>query len=440
MPDGSAPHGAWGANTDVRQPAQPRKKPGNSGLAAGERRGLSRRSPARGFSPFLVCFGASPAVAGEGPGIAFEGVSRLLVQRVETWTVLERPVGPTLPEPQRSLTFISGPENHFAHQVAARLVRSAGSLRREPAPFSPIVVHGPPEVGKSFWMHLLATEFRSRIPASLIRVTQAADWIRLTSPSKDRREEVPGWEPFRQLRVLFMDGLDLLVERLPAQQALTQLLDEYQASGALAIFTSTDSPLQSRLQNRLVSRLAAGLTVPLVPPGPETREVILRNLIERRGWSAGDAQVRRFAGCNAGSVTQLRAALLQASRDLPAGCRDLSGVLRLRRQAPLDAPRVPLRSIMSLVSRHFLVSFRDLTGSSRRRTCVLARGVAMLLARSHTHSSLQEIGQVLGERDHSTVLNAIRRTQRRMDQDPTLRESVQRMSETLRRQMRQREV
>lgn len=87
-------------------------------------------------------------------------------------------------------------------------------------------------------------------------------------------------------------------------------------------------------------------------------------------------------------------------------------------------PQPTIRRIISATARHFGLQNDDVTGSSRRRTVALARGIAMHLSRQLCGGSLAAIGRRFSDRDHTTVMHAIRVTQERVQRDPAMADDV----------------
>ena len=78
-------------------------------------------------------------------------------------------------------------------------------------------------------------------------------------------------------------------------------------------------------------------------------------------------------------------------------------------------------------ARHFSLRLADLRSPVRRRALVVARGVAVYLARRLTEESLERIGGYFGGRDHSTVMHSYRKTEELIGSDPAVREAVERL-------------
>jgi chromosomal replication initiation ATPase DnaA len=95
------------------------------------------------------------------------------------------------------------------------------------------------------------------------------------------------------------------------------------------------------------------------------------------------------------------------------------------------ARAVPLNSITRQVSKYFQLHVGDLKGPTRQQRVVRARGVAMLLARQLAGKSLEQVGRHYGNRDHTTVLHACRKTEELMAMDPEIRQAWEDLNKEL---------
>ena len=90
-----------------------------------------------------------------------------------------------------------------------------------------------------------------------------------------------------------------------------------------------------------------------------------------------------------------------------------------------------LQSITKAVAKHFKIKRSDLRSSSRKQSLVRARSLAMLLIRDHTNHTMLQIGEYFGGRDHTTVLHALRSTEKRLASDPQLVEACEAINKSL---------
>jgi chromosomal replication initiator protein len=224
-----------------------------------------------------------------------------------------------------------------------------------------------------------------------------------------------------------------LQQKRPAQDELARLIDTLLESNTLVLLTANVAPTTDiRLQPRLRSRLSAGLPVALTVPGIPARRLLLRRLAEAHKVHLTDAAIELLAGDSSDAnwerltVPQLNHAVVQLGYSID------------ERSEVIDADRVrhflldqahqrqpTFRLITAKVGKYFSLTNQELRGCSRRRHIVRARGVAMLLSWNLTKKSLESIGCYFGNRDHTTVLHACRKTESLQRTDPAIGKAIE---------------
>lgn len=316
--------------------------------------------------------------------------------------------------------FITGPENRLAGVVAA-------SLSTGKSEYNPLVVTGPAASGKTHLSRGLAAAWASQNPSEGMVYTTAAEFSQQFSRAVNDGEVALLRNSFRTSKFMVVEELSSLTGKITTQQELLHTLEALVDSGAQVIATCRD-PLarMTSLLAGLRSRLASGLEITLAWPELAARIVLVEELAAARGTEITKTASRSLAEAIQGSVPELLGALtaLEAARvniNEPIAPLDVECYL-LRRQ-----PRAAfgLQNLASLAARHFELKVADLKSPSRERCVVLARGVAMYLARQSTGKTLVEIGLFFGGRDHSTVLHGCRQIERLLQSDARTRQAVE---------------
>jgi len=327
--------------------------------------------------------------------------------------------------PIRLREYIGGEEN--------LLVRAAmDSPSNESTEYNPIVFFGPTGTGKSLLAQGLAARWKQRCSGAKVLATTGPEFAReyrnavQTDSIKDLRSK------YRSLELLVVDDIDDTAGKTATQAELTHTLDALFDRDKQVVATLKQAPIENnQVLPALASRLSNGLTVPLCPPGPMARRLILRRLAELHSIDLSE------------SVVDLIAEFLPKAAVHPPTVPQLdTTVLRLENFAkkegqPIDehlarcclashhaSPGLELQSVIRKVSKYFNLKAADLKGPTRRQRVVRARGVAILLARQLTDKSLEQLGRHFGNRDHTTVLHACRKTESLIRSDPAIRRAV----------------
>jgi chromosomal replication initiator protein len=324
--------------------------------------------------------------------------------------------------------FFAGEENALC-RVAAE------SLFHDPPAYNPLVFFGCSGTGKSTLVRGLAARWRQHNRTAKTIITTGSEFAREYRHAVETDSVSDLRTKYRRAALLVVDDLEAVGEKTSVQQELIHTLQALLEHEHRVVATLSQAPLDSgTLLPGLASRLSAGLTVPLVPPGPAARRHILRQLARTYDLSLPDAVYEYIAArqtTNSATITvpdlerlmaHLAGTACQQGRPL-----DVASTRQLL--AALEATtKTPLRSITKLVCEYFNLRSADLKGKTRRQRVVRARGVAMLLARQLTNESLEQVGRHFGNRDHTTVLHACRKTESLITHDPAIRQAVEELS------------
>lgn len=327
--------------------------------------------------------------------------------------------------------FVVGSNNEFAH-AASQAVASS-----DISPFNPLFIHGGPGLGKTHLMQAIGNEIaKQRESASVLYMTseqftnEYIEAIQTKSIAKFHRK-------YRKVDVLLLDDVQFFGGREKTQEEFFHTFNTL-FDGHKHIVLSSDRPACeiSKLEPRLVSRFECGLTVDIQAPGLETRMAILQQ--KRKQWNVKvcDSILEFLAERISKNVRRLEGALMRVATfaSLSGGAMDVQKAETLLRDILREESTrtISIDSIQRHVAEHFDLKLADM--SSRRRPASIAfpRQIAMYLSRQMTSSSLQDIGEAFGGRDHGTVIHANKVIESKLGEDSSLRDLIERLSSGLR--------
>ncbi len=317
--------------------------------------------------------------------------------------------------------FVIGDGNRLAHGAALAVAEAPSEA------YNPLFLHGPPGLGKTHLLAAIANYLRDNAPGLSVRYTTAESFTNEFVGALKTAGAEAFKARYRDLDVLLIDDVQFLEGKPATEEEFFHTFNALYESGSQLILSADRIPSElSTLASRLRDRFEWGLTVPVEPPNLATRLTVLRRLVQEAGVEIADTEaLAELANRIDANVRQLHGALTRVIAHASLMARPLSSEL-IAEVIPRgrSAQATSAEEIQQQVAEAFGISRAELIGSSRAATPLRARQVAIFLTRELTDLSLPQIGRLYGGRDHSTVLNSLRRIEAGLADDSELSERV----------------
>jgi chromosomal replication initiator protein len=321
-------------------------------------------------------------------------------------------------------------ENRFAHAAVSRLAQAhAGD------PVGLVYLYGPSGVGKSHFVRHFVREVRRQIPRLHLITETASEFVANLSVAFSRDGQAEFATEHSAIDLLVLEDLAAIQGRPAAQRMLVLILDDLKRSGGRVIVTCTSLPGQLKsVMPRLASRLRGGLCVPLELLDEASRLAFAKHLAASRQIPLSSQAAEVLARKGPATPREILAALVNLDLGSRHNGRNSDASLV---EAQLNAGKAPqdrsLSRIAKAVAEFYGVPLGQLRSAARLKRTVLARQVAMLLARELSGQSAATIARFFGRKNHTTVVHACRRTRALVAADPSLASDVERLRRALRR-------
>ncbi|MFC1584106.1 chromosomal replication initiator protein DnaA [Fibrobacterota bacterium] len=322
--------------------------------------------------------------------------------------------------------FVVGNNTQFAYSAAMAVAKDAGGMK-----FNPLLIYGGVGLGKTHLLQAIGNYVLSSGQSKKVRYVTSETFYRefVDSIQHNRITELSNYYR-NEVDFLLMDDVQFLSGKDRTQEEFFHIFNSLHQVSKQIVLTSDNPPSQLKgLEDRLISRFQWGLFVDVQPPDRETREAILKKKAASHRLEISNEIISYLAESIEDNVRTLegsvRQLLLHASLKREDITLDLAREIVNRMDYHRKTKTISMDDITDIVGDYFTVEVNKILERGRgTKEVAQARQVAMFLMKELTSASLKTIGKRFGDRDHSTVVHAIKTIEKIMNRDDSFRKSV----------------
>ena len=338
---------------------------------------------------------------------------------------------PTQDEPVPSLnpkytfeTFVVGNSNRFAHAASLAVAEAPAKA------YNPLFIYGGVGLGKTHLMHAIGHYVLEHNKNNNVVYVSSEKFTNELITSIRDDKTVAFRNKYRNIDILLVDDIQFLAGKERTQEEFFHTFNALHDANKQIIISSDRPPKDiPTLEDRLRSRFEWGLITDIQPPDLETRIAILHKKAQLEKLSVPDDVMVYIASKIQSNIRELEGSLIRVMAYASLTKNQISPELAneaLKDIIPNDkAKPVTIRLIQEIVSEYFNLRIEDFKAKKRTRAVAFPRQIAMFLSRELTDSSLPKIGEEFGGRDHTTVIHAFEKINLDLQNDPTLKNTIE---------------
>ena len=320
--------------------------------------------------------------------------------------------------------FIEGDSNKLPRTVGLSIAEHPGK-----STFNPFFVFGPSGCGKTHLINAIGVQCKKMYPQKRVLYVSAR-LFQVQFTDSVRQNTTNDFIHFYQsIDVLIVDDIQEWVSSPKTLDTFFHIFDHLFRMGKQIILASDRPPVDlAGVKDRLLTRFSCGLIAELEKPNVQLCIDILRSKCRRDGLKISETVIQYVAQTANGSVRDLEGVLnsLMAYSIVYNSNIDMHLAERvIKRAVKTDNHPLTIDDILERVCQHYGVSQQQVVSKSRKRDYVQVRQVSMYLAQKYTKMPAARIGQLIGGRDHSTVIHSCATVEKRLKVDKQFTDELQ---------------
>jgi chromosomal replication initiator protein len=326
--------------------------------------------------------------------------------------------------------FVVGLSNREANQASLIVASNMGNM------YNPLFIYSDSGLGKTHLLHAIGNYIKQNSPRTNVLVISTDQFVEEYIRSAKGEEDINELKNYlKKVDVLLIDDIQFLANKTKTEEFFFPIFNYFVSNNKQIVLTCDRRPIDLEgLEQRLVTRFSQGLLTSISKPEKSVCVEILKKKIVQNGLDINnfDEDALEFlADKFSSSVRDLEGALLKLLNytinfkptshiDLNTAIEAVSGLLN-----GVDAEsEVSEKKIINIVAEYYNLTQNQILGNSHIKQITLARHISMYLIRSELDVSFTKIGQLFGNKDHSTVMSGVNKVENLLKTDEQMRKVI----------------
>ncbi len=326
-------------------------------------------------------------------------------------------------------TFVSGPSNQFAHAAALAVSNNPATT------YNPLFIYGGVGLGKTHIIHAIGNEVLKKNNNIKVCYYSSEKFTNELINSLRHAKMDEFRNKFRSIDILLIDDIQFIAGKKSTQEEFFHTFNALYESHKQIVVTSDKFPKEiPDLEERLRSRFEWGLIADIQSPDTETKQAILKMKADQNKIDLPEDVAYFLASSITSNVRELEGYLIRvgAYASLTSTPINLNMAKTILKDIIVEnSKEITIEKIQKTVAEHFQIKSIELKSSKRLKNLVLPRQIAMYICRKLTDLSYPEIGTKFGGKDHSTIIHAIKKIDKKMEEDLHTRMTVEKLMEKM---------
>ncbi len=318
--------------------------------------------------------------------------------------------------------FVVGASNQFAHAASRAVSEQPGRS------YNPLFIYGGVGLGKTHLLHAIGHFVRTYSPEANICYTSSEAFMNELINAIRYKHTFKFRNKYRKVDVLLIDDIQFFAGKESTQEEFFHTFNSLYDANKQIVITSDCPPKEiPTLEERLRSRFEWGLIADIQPPQLETKMAIIQKKLEKESITIPDdiclliasnviSNIRELEGCLNKVIAF--AAIKQKKLTVKMAQEALKDILIEREKF------ITIEKIQNVVADYFNIKVSDMKSKNRTHSLAFPRQIAMYLCRKQTNHSLPKIGKSFGGKDHTTILHAYKKIEKKIQEDNVFKNTV----------------